>query len=781
MIDGESVSEIRARLAGSLGTNRFDTAELIPSMQGLVNDPTLNAIGTTSDSEGFTSIENLRQSGLIADFRQDLLELHLSVPPHLKPDSEIKLVAIDETYGNRGATVSPADFSAYVNLRSTAGYTENSSSGSRDGIDPLEFRADGAINLHGVVLESEISYHEADDTHWRRGETRLVYDIPDRVLRFTAGDLRYGVSGLQSYVPMLGVSVERDFRLQPYRITEPLGGTSIYLREASEVEVFVNGRRVRRLKLPSGTHNLSNFRFANGANDVELRITDSVGNVERVRLSYFFDSNLLAEGEHEFGYNFGFPEDPSTVRREYIFDSPALTLFHRRGFNDRLTLGGNIQADRHVQMAGIEGLWATELGIFQPDANVSHMRDGDLGYAAGLEYRYFDASPSNTTSSSFSAGAHYASRRFATLGNEDPENEGSWSFSARYSQRLFYEIQGGIGGVYQINRTDGDTSGINVFLSRYWRNGVAATIDFDHRRLRDGSTDTGAFLTLRWTFGSANHSLAATHDTTSDISTLDYQYFSPRVAGGFDASAGVEQSPDAIGANGLVHYRGYRGEATLRHSYSDRNDIDRTSNRTALSVGTALVYADGEVAVSRPVTDSFLIAKKHENLDGQLVGLDEIDGVYSAKADMFGSGVIPNLASYQVRTVSINAPELPFGYELGPDHQGVKPRYRSGTVLRIGTDATVMLMGELVDAGGAPVALESGEIKAIGETDVEGVAFFTNRTGRFVAEGLKPGLYTIRLLTTNGTAEVDISGDASGILRVDTITISDETSEHLTR
>ena len=315
-----------------------------------------------------------------------------------------------------------------------------------------------------------------------------------------------------------------------------------------------------------------------------------------------------------------------------------------------------------------------------------------------------------------------------------------------------------------------------MFLSRSWRNGVSANADFDTRWHSDGSTETGAFLSLRWSFGQANHSLTASHDTTSDTSNLDYQYFSPRIVGGLDGTASFARTPDSIGADGIVQYRGYRGEATLRQSFVDRQDSGRTGSRTRLNLGTALLYADGEVAVSRPISDSFVIAKKHKNLDGQVVGLDQIDGVYSAKADALGNGVIPNLSSYQARTVSINAPDLPFGYELGPDHYTVKPGYRSGIVLRIGTDATVMLIAQLIDTAGEPVALEAGIIQSTSDPGAK-ISFFTNRTGRLVGEGLKPGTYAVRLLSDDREATVTIPDSTSGILRIEYIRIAPPSPE----
>ena len=53
-------------------------------------------------------------------------------------------------------------------------------------------------------------------------------------------------AGFQSYQSLLGLTVARNFSLQPYRITQPLGQTSFFLKAPSKVEVLVNGRALDR-------------------------------------------------------------------------------------------------------------------------------------------------------------------------------------------------------------------------------------------------------------------------------------------------------------------------------------------------------------------------------------------------------------------------------------------------------------------------------------------------------------------------------------------------------
>lgn len=160
----------------------------------------------------------------------------------------------------------------------------------------------------------------------------------------------------------------------------------------------------------------------------------------------------------------------------------------------------------------------------------------------------------------------------------------------------------------------------------------------------------------------------------------------------------------------------------------------------------ALVYADGQFALSRPVRDSFAIVVPHPELAGQKIGIDPVHNSYAARIDRFGPAVLPDLSSYLVRNVTIDAPDLPPGYELGPAVHTIRPSYKSGTLIRVGTGATVLLSGVLETAEGAPVDLQAAEIVSMKEPQARVAELFTNRRGKFTAEGLKPGAYELRLL-----------------------------------
>jgi outer membrane usher protein len=129
--------------------------------------------------------------------------------------------------------------------------------------------------------------------------------------------------------------------------------------------------------------------------------------------------------------------------------------------------------------------------------------------------------------------------------------------------------------------------------------------------------------------------------------------------------------------------------------------------------------------------------------------------------------VLPDLQSYLVRKLTIDAPDLPPGYELGPDTFTLWPTYRSGTVIHAGTGATVLLRGVLRTADGKPVTLQTGTVHALDNPAFKPLPMFTNRGGRFVVEGLQPGRYELRMLAdANAKLSFEIPKGRTGVFEI---------------
>jgi len=746
LVDGQERGEVHVRFRPPATDVRVEAAPIFKELAALTTPETLSRLRSASDPQGYLSLQVLNDIGLDAGFNERTLEFRLAVPPPMRKPTEIEIYSRRPPPGAEKA-LAPSAISGFLNLRSGLDYVQQSQTGEQEGRQPVRVDVEGAINFRNWVIEAAAAYTEGAHDPFQRGDARLVRDDVENRLRYSLGDLAYPVTGFQNFLPMGGFTVARNFSLQPYRVTEPLGRTSFFLRNASKVEVFVNGRSVQSLNLQPGQHNLRDFLFVSGANDVVLRITDDVGRVETIQLSFFFDTRLLAQGEHEFAYSIGEPTTVTDGRYRYGSGTPSYSVFHRYGLKDTVTLGLNMQGDGVLEMGGAETVWASSFGTFQAEAALSRASGFGVGSAAGLQYRYYDASIGNALGSIYSVSAQYRGRNFGALGDKISGKADAIEFSARYSQRLPWQSSAGLGGSYQHWLGAGqDTSGVNLFVSKRWGWDFTTDLTLERNRTLAGQTDYRAFLSLIWLFPKVRQSVSASHDTLTGLSRLEWQYTPPRDVSGLTANGGVQRTSNDYQTFGNATYTGYRAETSVSEDITTPSQAGaRTDVRSRFRFGTALVFADGEWGISRPIRDSFAIVVPHPSLRGQTIGLEPINGTYAAKSDWLGPAVLPDLQAYQVRQVITEAPNLRPGYDLGPDIHLLRPSYKSGTVIRVGTDASVIITGSLATAAGQPVPLQGGEVVALGDSTWKALTMFTDRNGRFHVEGLKPGAYELRL------------------------------------
>jgi outer membrane usher protein len=90
------------------------------------------------------------------------------------------------------------------------------------------------------------------DSRFVRLTTSVTRDVPERLVRWTLGDIATTSDELGQGVLLGGISLGTLARLDPYRIRYPLGTVQGQALIASEVDVYVDGQRVRTERVPAG-------------------------------------------------------------------------------------------------------------------------------------------------------------------------------------------------------------------------------------------------------------------------------------------------------------------------------------------------------------------------------------------------------------------------------------------------------------------------------------------------------------------------------------------------
>jgi outer membrane usher protein len=191
--------------------------------------------------------------------------------------------------------------------------------------------------------------------------------------------------------------------------------------------------------------------------------------------------------------------------------------------------------------------------------------------------------------------------------------------------------------------------------------------------------------------------------------------------------------------------------------------------RTTLTAGTAVAFADGAFAVGRPIGNGFAIVEPHTSLDGSTItiGAQSRNG---AASDFLGPALVSDLSPYSAAHLPIDVADLPVGYDLGAGAFDVFAHYKTGYRLTVGSDYTVSAIGTLVDEEGEPIALLTGDAWEEGQPEGRHVEIFTNRAGRFGAQGLKPGRWLVDMATDPKTRFViEVPEGTNGMLRLGTL------------
>jgi outer membrane usher protein len=768
LINGEEKGQVLVFLSGN-NTITFQASPILQQTAEILIDEIQQKLQVAVDSQGNLTLEAFTKNSLEATFDSRKLELQIRIPPE-KLRKKTVILGGEGVPPEAANALPPSNFTGWLNIRAIGTLNWSQNNTSPLGSESINLNLESAFNYRGWVLENSITFLSNDSNPWQRDFTSLVRDDLQNWMRYTVGDFSVSGRGFRVGGEFFGIAAAKNFSLQPYQRTVPTGEYEFVLDNPATVEIFVNDNLTQVIKLPAGRHDLRNLNLNTGINNVRLVITDDLGRKEIINFSVPFDFDLLASGVEEFTYALGFLADRSNGGRSYDFDRPTLSIFYRTGTTNNLTLGGYFQGDPQEQLIGVEGIWATNLGNFGLETAFSHSDEVGSDCAFRLGYRYRGRSERE-----FDFSLQYQGENFTIPGEFDTSDDFAYEISAIYRQKLFDDVGVNLGINYRFGGREEDVNSadISLGLSKSLARGLQANLLLQQQLNVDGQDDFGIGLNLSWTPVSGRQYVRASTNTISKINQLSWFSNSPYLINGTNAAIAWQNEPTRDDLNATLEYTHYRGKIGISQNIGRDRSEDRLEAASQLRVETAIVFADGYFSITRPVRNSFVLVVPHPNLKGQTIELNPFKGGNDARIDSFGAGVIPDLQSYRVAKISIDAPDLPLGYDLGSSSYYLLPTYKSGTLIKIGSDATVFIRGILTDAQNNPISLKAIEAISLNDPDWQPVTFFTNRAGKFAAEGFKPGSYEGRILGENNWLfRFTIPQDRQGIYDLGTLLLS---------
>jgi len=748
------------------GALRLPAQRILALLDTRLAPDMLAGLKTSLLGHSIVTAQDFARSGIEIGFDPQTLELRLSIPSEMRAVREVQVSALDTI--RVGDFHRPAEISGYVNFRGALDYL---SDGPVTGLQNPSFYIDGASRLGKFVVESEAFWQPGvPGTDFQRQGSRLVYDDLQDIIRFTAGDLQPVSRSMQVTPNIAGFSMARSFSaLQPEKVIRPRGSRSFLLERPASVEIYVNEMLVRRVQLPAGNYNLNDFPFTQGANDIKVIITDESGRQDLLRFNIFFNQTQLAKGLTEFGVYAGVKAPVSQSAPHYTGDL-IFSGYVRKGLSDSLTLGANFQADKQSQLGGFEAVVGTPVGAFSATMSASKIANLGSGWAATMAYQGLFRRAQGQADS-LNIMVETRSRDFAPISIILPSNpfqyELSGSFSHPLNDRAFISVDGRFSKA-RLGFVDQHYYRLSGGLRVNDRISLTAETRYEHNAFR---AQVSGLLSVNVRLGRAS-SARADYESVNHRTRASYQTLSGQGVGSFNLSGDIERNDLSGDLNLNGNYDSNFGDVGFSHIGVFSKDFDQSqSQRTTLRGSTSIAFADGSVAIGRPIFDSFAIVKAHPSLAGKTVRVDPSGTGYAATTSGFGAALYPTLNSYSERTITVAEPDASDMADLGSGSFRVFPGYRSGYLLHVGSRYNITAIGVLVGINGQPVSLASGRIRELGTPDPVSYEMFSNQAGRIALAGLAPGKWRIEMSDDDQT-QIDIEipdHSEPGLIRLGTI------------
>lgn len=605
-------------------------------------------------------------------------------------------------------------------------------SGSMRSPASLALEAGARLGPALLLSRGQTVTDDRGNAHFVRLTTSLTRDLPARTARWTFGDLVTSPDELGQGVLLGGVSFGTLARLDPYQVRHPLGRVQGQAWLPSEVEVYVDGQRVRTERVPAGVFEIRDLHTQLGARAVQVVVRDPYGRVQRFDQSLYTSQRLLAPGMHDFQYAVGglrqrFGQD------SFDYGSPAVFARHAWGAGPALTLGLRAEGRQGFAGGGASlGLRIGAGGLLS--ASVARSQAGEArGQAGLLRYEYQSAAGGlGVTWRANSAGYTLPGEPWMT-GPRRHEAQVHASRSVGEGRSLWasHALTGGRLGP-AVTRGRNTSIGYAAFV-RPWGGSLRLTAS----RLDEGRGARHE-LSASLIFVLDGGGLASTQVRRGpNGASQSIQWSRPARAfegWSYDLGASREGSPKGQALN--LHGSAQLDASAIRLRAEMAGDPRNHQHSLRLSAAGAISHLGGQVHRSRPVEDAFALVQVAD-LAGVAV---TVNGVPAGLTDTQGRRFIAHVSAHHETVFEIDARSVPIDRSMSGLQRRVVVPERSGALIRFEARRLRALAAQLVmQARDGPHPLARARVW-IGKGS-QSVQTTTGLQGELYLENLAPGAH----------------------------------------
>jgi outer membrane usher protein len=518
--------------------------------------------------------------------------------------------------------------------------------------------ADAGLSARGALLTT--TFGSAANRRLVRGQTSITIDRQTGLRRWVIGDTFANTGLLGGGTFLGGVSVSRDYGIDPYFQRYPTVDMAGSVLSPSTLEVYVNDRLVGRQNLAPGRFDLSALPVSTGHGVARLVVRDAFGRQQELVSSYYLTTSVLAAGLSEYNYHVGYKRMNDSLSN-WGYAVPVVLGQQRFGLNDRVTAGFRAEMTPRLISGGPTMNLRFPFGEMELAAAGSR-EDARSGAAASVGYAYF------SRGASLGASVRYLSPGYATVSMRPVD------MRTRAEATVYGAIPAGVRGSLTlrhtlVDRQDQRRSSVTsiVGLIRVTRRtNLSMTASNDWRDRRTGlllSAGMGFFLGRRKTANISRDYQGGTSQASVDLQ----QSLPVGVGYGYRMSADLERGQGL----GALTYQGPFGRYEL-----EQNVIDGRQTM-ALKAAGGLVAIGGGVYATRPVQDGFVLLR--------VPGVPGVRGYASnqeiGRTNRRGDLLVPGLLPYYGNRISIADEDIPLDRTVGERERTIAPPYRGGALL----------------------------------------------------------------------------------------------------
>lgn len=585
---------------------------------------------------------------------------------------------------------------------------------------------EGGVSARGALLTSTAFSDLAG--RFLRGQTSVTVDDQQRMNRLIVGDTVAATGALGGSVQLAGVSVSRDYSLDPYFVRYPTIGLSGAVMTPSRVEVYVNDQLVRVEQLPPGVYQLNQLPLPVGTANTRVVVRDAFGGQQEFDSSYYISAGVLARGLHQFAYSAGV-ERLRPFEASWEYGRAAVLGLHRYGVTDSVTAGGRFEWRNDLASGGPSV--TTRIGHFGEVETIAaaSRTGGRTGYAGSIAYEY------SARAGGVAVAVRHMSPEYATFTTlamiERPRLDVAASVTTRVTSRASLGASWQARSYYRgapdarrgaVTTTIGVGRRISVFLS--------AT-----RSLVEARWDTGGFAGLGVALGPRQSvNLSSEHDRGLTRTTVDAQRALPYGPGyGYRV-----QSSAAHGAAADLDAE-LRAQSSFGR-YTLRQLVVNGQADTSVDLSGGLIAIGGGVHAVRPVEDGFALIR----VPGVAGVRTYVSHQEVGRTDRNGNLVVPGLLAYYGNHVSIADSDIPADREVQKNETLIAPPYRGGALALFPALRPWRVSGRIVMMRGTSVVVPANGMLQVA-TGAGWLESDLGSDGAYYLEGVAPGDYRARV------------------------------------